>query len=207
MYNSYHVAATSEKPDRSHKGHRERLLDAALVCLRERGYANTTARDLVRESGTNLGSIGYHFGSKEALLHEAVAYGMEQWTDEVEREALVDSDLPLEDKLRRSLRAMVDRFEELRPFLVAFVEAYPPATRDERLRELLARGYARCRAASESTLERSLAPEVSPEQCRVLASLIIALVDGLILQFLLDPEAVPAADEIVDALLATRPRW
>jgi hypothetical protein len=41
----------------------------------------------------------------------------------------------------------------------------------------------------------------------VLASLIIALVDGLILQFLLDPEAVPSADAIVDALLATRPRW
>jgi len=201
------VSATTEKRDPSHTSHRERLLDAAAVCLRERGYANTTARDLVRVSRTNLGSIGYHFGSKEALLHEAVARGMDEWTQEVEREAFADEDLPLEQRLRRSMAAMVDRFEELRPFLVAFVEAYPPAVRDEKLREVLAGGYARCRAASEATLEKSLGPDVTPAQCRVLATLVIALVDGLILQFLLDPEAVPSGDEIVDALAATRPRW
>jgi hypothetical protein len=41
-----------------------------------RGYARTTARDLAAESGANLASIGYHFGSKEALLNEALAEGM-----------------------------------------------------------------------------------------------------------------------------------
>ncbi|MGH3839469.1 MAG: TetR family transcriptional regulator, partial [Pseudonocardiaceae bacterium] len=40
-------------------GHREALLDGARRCLLERGYARTTARDLVAASGTNLASIGY----------------------------------------------------------------------------------------------------------------------------------------------------
>ena len=53
-------------------GHREALLDGARRCLLERGYARTTARDLVAASGTNLASIGYHFGSKEALLNGAM---------------------------------------------------------------------------------------------------------------------------------------
>ena len=49
-------------------GHREELLDGAAQCLYDKGFGRTTARDVVAASGTNLASIGYHFGSKDALL-------------------------------------------------------------------------------------------------------------------------------------------
>ncbi|MBN0046161.1 TetR/AcrR family transcriptional regulator [Streptomyces actuosus] len=49
-------------------GHREDLLEGAKRCLLEKGFLRTTARDIVKESGTNLASIGYHYGSKDALL-------------------------------------------------------------------------------------------------------------------------------------------
>jgi AcrR family transcriptional regulator len=52
-------------------GHREDLLEGAKRCLLEKGFVRTTARDIVRESGTNLASIGYHYGSKDALLVQA----------------------------------------------------------------------------------------------------------------------------------------
>ena len=61
------------------QSHRERLLEAAIVCLQEKGYARTTARDLVAASDTNLASIGYHFGSKEHLLNVAVAEAFQRW--------------------------------------------------------------------------------------------------------------------------------
>src|SRR3989442_906316 len=64
-------------------GHREDLLTAARRLLEEKGYARTTARDLVAASGTNLASIGYHFGSKEALLNEAIGEAVAEWTDQV----------------------------------------------------------------------------------------------------------------------------
>src|ERR1700747_2234091 len=51
--------------------HKEDLLAGAVACLREKGYANTTARDIVAASGTNLASIGYHYGSTQDLLHAA----------------------------------------------------------------------------------------------------------------------------------------
>lgn len=53
-------------------GHREDLLEGAKRCLLAKGFVRTTARDIVKESGTNLASIGYHYGSKDALL--ATAY-------------------------------------------------------------------------------------------------------------------------------------
>jgi AcrR family transcriptional regulator len=52
-------------------GHREDLLEGAKRCLLAKGFVRTTARDVVKESGTNLASIGYHYGSKDALLAEA----------------------------------------------------------------------------------------------------------------------------------------
>ena len=53
-------------------GHKDDLLDGAKRCLYEKGYARTTARDIVAASGTNLASIGYHYGSKENLLNAAL---------------------------------------------------------------------------------------------------------------------------------------
>ncbi|MFJ6570797.1 TetR/AcrR family transcriptional regulator [Streptomyces sp. NPDC091292] len=52
-------------------GHREDLLEGAKRCLLEKGFMRTTARDIVKESGTNLASIGYHYGSKDALVAQA----------------------------------------------------------------------------------------------------------------------------------------
>ncbi|MFI6807091.1 TetR/AcrR family transcriptional regulator [Streptomyces luteogriseus] len=52
-------------------GHREDLLEGAKRCLLAKGFLRTTARDIVKESGTNLASIGYHYGSKDALLAQA----------------------------------------------------------------------------------------------------------------------------------------
>ena len=71
-------------------GHREALLAAARRLLRTKGYAHITARDLVAESGTNLASIGYHFGSKAGLLNEAIGEAMQDWTEQLARIAMAD---------------------------------------------------------------------------------------------------------------------
>jgi AcrR family transcriptional regulator len=187
----------------SEPGNREKLLRAAIVCLRDKGYAGTTARDLVSVSGANLASIGYHFGGKEALLNEAVAQTTRTWARTIEEEAFAGPPAGAAEHLRRVLAASVDRFEELEPYLRSFVEAFPPALRSPDLREAMAAAYADVRAAGEAMFERLLEADeagLEPEQVRTLSSLLIALGDGLILQWLLDPEALPASGEIVDAL-------
>src|SRR3954452_13184016 len=115
-------------------GHREDLLTAARQCLEEKGYARTTARDLVAASGTNLASIGYHFGSKEALLNEAIAESIGEWTERLERVALADDGVGPADRLLTSMRAVMDSFDEMRPFFVACLEALAQAERSDDLR-------------------------------------------------------------------------
>jgi AcrR family transcriptional regulator len=187
---------------------REKLLRAALDCLRDRGYARTTARDLAAASGANLASIGYHFGSKEALLNEAIAEGMALWTAEVEREVFAEATASPGERLERAFAVMVDRFDELEPYLMAFVEGFPPALRDDALRAVVAAAYERVRVAGAAMFARVLheaGEDVDERRARALSSLVIAICDGLILQWLLDHESTPSSAELLDGLSALLP--
>lgn len=49
---------------------RERILDAAERLFVERGFEATTMRMITAAAGANLAAVNYHFGAKEALVHE-----------------------------------------------------------------------------------------------------------------------------------------
>jgi AcrR family transcriptional regulator len=51
---------------------KELLLDAALRCLAEHGYAGTSARVVAGEAGVNPGLISYHFGGMRPMLVAAM---------------------------------------------------------------------------------------------------------------------------------------
>src|SRR5438874_2856664 len=103
--------------------HRDQLLEGAIKCLRSKGYTRTTARDIARAANANLASIGYHFGSKEALLNEAITRACEEWTTRLGQVAFASgSESPLE-QMGASWIAMLSSFQELRPVLVGLVEA------------------------------------------------------------------------------------
>src|SRR3954469_7803947 len=87
-------------------GHREALLQGAKECLRTKGYAHTTARDLVAASGANLSSIGYHFGSKEALLAEAFDEVFMEYTAQLTKAATGDPAASALSRVAESWRQM-----------------------------------------------------------------------------------------------------
>jgi len=46
---------------------RERILKAASEVFAKKGYRNTTVAEIYRRAGSNVASVNYHFGSKDAL--------------------------------------------------------------------------------------------------------------------------------------------
>lgn len=110
-------------------------------------------------------------------------------------------------QLESALSAVIDSFEELRPLVIACVEAIPPAIRSTVLRERLAVGYARGRDSGNQMLTRAFAEHGVglPAALTALPSVIIALCDGLMLQWLVDPTSTPSAAETMDALAALAP--
>lgn len=55
---------------------RARLLDAALECLAERGYAGTTFPEILRRAQLSNGAMWRHFRSKEELLVAAALHSV-----------------------------------------------------------------------------------------------------------------------------------
>jgi AcrR family transcriptional regulator len=181
---------------------RARLLAAARTCLQEKGYAATTARDLVAASGTNLASIGYHFGGKEPLLVEALTECFDEWTAQVEDAVFGAEMTDPRATLERALVALIDGFAERRALLISCVEGYAPAVRSTVLRETLAAGFARAREQGADMIHRACAamgttPARPPE---AFVSVLIAIVDGLTIQWLADPDATPDARQVLDVL-------
>jgi AcrR family transcriptional regulator len=188
------------------ENHRERLVEGAIECLRERGYARTTARDIASAANSNLGSIGYHFGTKEALLNEAIRKGFAEWTAQLGGIAFADAGATPLERLRASWVALTESFEEHRPLIVAFIEALAQSVRSDDLRAQLAAMYEDGRAAVSALLEASLGEgEVGDEQSRAVASFMIAICDGLLLQWLVDPERAPSGEELIAGLDAALP--
>lgn len=183
-------------------GHREALLDGARRCLEEKGYARTTARDIVAASGTNLASIGYHFGSKESLLNEAIGQAFEEWTERVGEIVFAEAGASPLEQMQASWIAMVDSFEEHRAVMVAFMEALAQAERSPKLKAELAALYRDCRDRIAAMIRRSLGAdaELAGSAPDVIASFSMAVCDGLAIQWLLDPERAPSGQDLVAAL-------
>ena len=180
-------------------GHREMLLAAARRCLVERGYARTTARDLVAASGTNLASIGYHFGSKEALLAQALGDVFVEYTEKVvatARAAGTGASDPGQ-VVTAAWTAMTDLQQEYRPLLIAFVEALAQAERNDELKTRLAAGYQEMRTKiTEHVLTLA---DLGEDTARAIASFFMAVSDGYMIQWLLDVDATPAGADLLSA--------
>lgn len=183
-------------------GHREQLLEAARRLLEERGYAHITARDLVAASDTNLASIGYHFGSKAALLNAAIEAAFRDWAEQLAAFVMSDPDATPLQRAASTWLASLDGMDERRPILQAYVEALAQALRVPDLREQLAEHYRRARAMVAGLVARSLGDgtEADDPRCRAVAALVIAVCDGLALQSLLDPESAPSGADLMAGL-------
>lgn len=183
-------------------GHRDDLLAAARRLIEQRGYAHITARDLVAESGTNLASIGYHFGSKAALLHAAVEAAFEDWAGQLAAMVMADPAATPIERAWTTWAAVLDALPERRAMLQAYIEALAQAQRDPSLHAQLAAHLDHVRAMVAERAAQSLGDGSTADdpRCRAIASFVMAVCDGLSMQFLVDPAGAPTSAQLLDGL-------
>jgi AcrR family transcriptional regulator len=166
-------------PQPSHRSH---LIEGTLRCLERLPPERITARAIAEESGANLASITYHFGSKDNLLTEAVIEGLDRWLADI---ASGLGDLASQAPATRFRRAneVIETTRQRHAGLARnFVGALAKAQHDPRVRDLLAAGFHRSRPSVASLL--GLGGDQAGEDA---AGLLLALFDGLLFQVLLDP--------------------
>jgi AcrR family transcriptional regulator len=184
-------------------GNREALIEGAKTCLKEKGYHRTTARDIATAAGVSLAAIGYHFGSKDDLMNEAMREALDEWGAEVgtamatglgadagARERFVETwRLAVETLSTPSARALwITQFE------VLSLGAHQP----ELLRELSnLQGEAR---EGVATLFGAVGPETPQAEVQLVGSFLQALLLGVVVLWLFDPAKAPSGEDLAKAL-------
>ena len=113
------------RPTPKAEGTRRRIYEAALEMFRDKGFEQTTMRDIARQAGVALGAAYYYFSSKEAIV---LAFYQEM--QESGHQATLDA-MSAHRKLRDRIQVVLDkRFDLLEPnlkFLGALFKHSPDA--------------------------------------------------------------------------------
>jgi AcrR family transcriptional regulator len=110
-----------------------RLLDAAVDCLVERGWAGTTTTLVADRAGVSRGAQLHHYRTKSALLIAAVEHLAERRSAELRAEA---AGLPPDgDRLEATIELLASLFTG--PLFAAAIEVWVAARTDPALRGAL----------------------------------------------------------------------
>ncbi|MEA3361656.1 MAG: TetR family transcriptional regulator [Thermodesulfobacteriota bacterium] len=92
---------------------RQALIDAAGELAAEDGIGFVTTRAIANHAKENIGSIHYHFGSKEKLLHAAVYSIIERWQAKPLSDILAHTDCGTVIGQAEAVRRVIERFVAL----------------------------------------------------------------------------------------------
>jgi AcrR family transcriptional regulator len=167
---------------------RAEIIQAALETIAERGYRGTSLAAVAERVGLTQQGLFHYFPTKEALLI-AVLEVRDQW--DMASAALHGTAWPLE------MLADLVEYNATRPGVVQVftVLADDSVTEDHPAREFFKDRYRMVREQAVESLRGEYGDELpgglTPEQA---APLLIAVMDGLQVQWLHDPEAVDMAE-------------
>ncbi|WP_214409842.1 TetR/AcrR family transcriptional regulator [Sphaerisporangium fuscum] len=188
-------------------GNREDLLAGAKRCLYEKGYARTTARDIAAASGVvSLAAIGYHYGSKEALLNAAFQEAMKEWGEELGRSLAMEADPQAtpEERFEAAWRAVVRSFSENRPLWTLQFEVIAQLQKVPELRQTFAESVRQARLGLVG-LFGDFGLGADDEQAQAIGALYQSMLIGTASQWLVDPETAPSARDLLQALRGLAP--
>ena len=179
-------------------GHKEDLLAGAKKCLVELGYARTTARDIVKASHTNLASIGYHFGSKDALLAQAMMELVGEWGEKLADAANDSGARTSEARFRSTWRQVLTLFETDRAVMMASFDIAVQATRSDELKRMFVEIWPDARKSLADDF--LVLDKVDAKAKSAVGGLLLALISGMTVQSLIDPEGAPTAEDLTLAM-------
>lgn len=165
---------------------REKILAVTRDLIAEKGVKQTTLADISHAAGISQGTLFYYYKSKDDLIYDILEQHFSQLTDSIIAGIPRHSDGDRVKLLRRTLERLIKDQNTSRMNIYLFQEALlgNDEMRDRFLvkyqtwREIIARQISTLFAISD------------PDNLDSLAGVILAIIDGLTIQYLLDPNSV-----------------
>ncbi|MET9971053.1 TetR/AcrR family transcriptional regulator [Streptomyces sp. NPDC006356] len=181
-------------------GHREDLLEGAKRCLLAKGFVRTTARDVVKESGTNLASIGYHYGSKDALLAQAYVEMVEGMSDAFEGGGELSGDPGSIERFAEVWSNIIGTMRDPGSMWRLSMEIVVMGDQLPEVREHLARAQRGGARGIVTLFHGGREEDVPEETVDTLGYFYLTLMMGVMAQWTFDPKTAPEAGQLAEGL-------
>jgi AcrR family transcriptional regulator len=171
---------------------RRRLLDAGEAVFGRSGFHGASVEEVAREAGATTGALYSNFAGKEdlflALFEERIAADVGDYSQ------IVAAGATIEEQARGAADRWMAILRERPDYFPLLIEFWAYAIRKPALRERLAGRFAALRSASSRLVSagaerQGIAPNA--EAGELVGLLVNALGNGLALEKLADPDAVP----------------
>jgi AcrR family transcriptional regulator len=175
----FKTAASTEKGELA----RHTIFESALQLFRDKGFDQTTMRDVAAQAGVALGAAYYYFPGKEAIIQAYYEVVQAEHNRRVE-EAMANHDMDLKERLKFVMKSKLDIVQPDRKLLgVVFRYSGEP---DHPL-SCLGAATANTRRESIEVFSRAIEQERLPKDLEQLLSIALwALQMGVLILFIYD---------------------
>ena len=184
-----------------HQQRRQEIIAATWSTLAEAGLEGTTMRAIAQRAGCTTGRLNHYFDSRDDIL--AAALGQVH-RDAAQRMTRMLEDRPGPDPLRRVLLEALPLDDTRRTEWHVWLAFWDQAAINRGLRDENARRYRQWRDLVTRLVRARSGPARSRAQLHRSTDVLVALVDGLGLQAILDPDTMTdrRARQAIDTTLA-----
>lgn len=178
------------KPTFIEEARRKQIVDATISVIAETGYLNTSLAEIAKHADISKGVISYHFNGKDELIDETINTVLSDSYRYIKGQVQQAGD-DHRAQLRTYIEASFDYMAANRSHFVALVDLWGSFSSYEAKKAYNKAAYDPCRRHLSTILEPAqkngefLTLPITP-----LASIIQAAIDGIMLQWVMDEDAV-----------------
>lgn len=189
---------------------RRKLIEATARCLAELGLAGTSVREISARAGVSPGLVGHHFAGKEDLIAQTYEHVGARMAAVLEEALDAAGGAPV-DRLRAFIDASFRPPVLDRDLLAVWIAFWNLVRVDPRIHAIHGRLYADYRRRLEALIGEAVAGRDAAVDVRLAALGLTAMLDGLWLEWCLDPSAFTAKEarltafRWVDAMIGGQP--
>lgn len=174
---------------------KDQIVRATVECITKHGYHNFSMQDVARTAGVSKGIIHYYFLNKDDLMMSV----LDRVAGDIENILVADMVLITDpvQKLRIFMSVSFDIVRGTKEYYQVNMDFWTQINQKKEVRQVISRHYAKfrdsCARVIEEGVKAGVFKNVNPHYY---ASLVIAIIDGISLQWLFD-ETVYEYDEVV----------
>jgi len=177
------------RPSFIEEARRRQIVDTAIKTIATHGYSGTSLAEIAREAGISKGVISYHFEGKGELIEEILSRLMREPAEFIKQR--VDAETRTQKKLAAYIDANFEFAKGHRDYLLALVDLWGRRDSTSGSNRFDSEAYEPSRRYLSRILEAgSRAGEVGSVPAKTMASVTQAAIDGVLLQWAFDPNAV-----------------